>query len=56
MRYRGDVEQARKDLRDMGYTPREARERAPRLAKMRQSHKDVQKPYSWLGCRSADEH
>jgi hypothetical protein len=55
-RYRGDVEQARKDLRAMGSSQQEARRRAPQLAEMRLSQQDgTTMPYSWLGGKALDK-
>lgn len=54
-RFKGDVEQARKDLREMGLTAREARDRAPRLAYLRQGERDmVEKPFPWLGVAAGE--
>lgn len=58
-RFRGEVEQARRDLVEMGFTPREARDRAPHLADLRQGEQDqTTRPYAWLGAPAAeaDEH
>jgi hypothetical protein len=47
-RYRGDVEQARRELRSMGYTQSRARELAPRIAEQQQRQQDQQAPpFSW---------
>jgi hypothetical protein len=55
-RYRGDVEQARKELRDMGFSQSDARKHAPRRAEIQQSQGDrAVRPYSWLGGKAGHE-
>lgn len=54
MRFRGEVEQARRELRALGHTPTQARKLAPRFAADRLAAQDAQvKPYPWLGTRAA---
>jgi hypothetical protein len=55
-RYAGKVEDARKQLRDMGFSQREAREKAPHLADRQESNQDRHtRPFSWLGGRATDD-
>lgn len=56
MRFSGEVEQARQELRELGHAPTQARKLAPRLAAGRQAVRDAQvRPFLWLGTRAATE-
>ena len=40
----------------MGFSAKDAREKAPRLSEVREAGQDrAVKPYSWLGCKSSDK-
>ena len=55
-RYRGNVEQARKDLLGTGVSARGAHAPAPGLAQAREEiHDRETRPYSWLGGKAIEK-
>jgi hypothetical protein len=55
MRYSGDVEQVRRELREAGWSQRDARNQAPHLAQIRRSCQDRHvPPFPWLGGRALE--